>query len=132
MLFRSLLALPEQLRAWLGTNDLTVGHAKALLGLDTADEQLLAAERVRKENLTVRATERLVETMRAGTRPARKRKVATPGGEAIFADLEKRLQQHVGTRVRIVGKADSGKVEIEYFSPADLNRILELLRLPSA
>ena len=127
-----LLALPEQLRAWLGTNDLTVGHAKALLGLDTADEQLLAAERVRKENLTVRATERLVESMRAGTRPARKRKVATPGGEAIFADLEKRLQQHVGTRVRIVGKADAGKVEIEYFSPADLNRILVLLRLPSA
>jgi ParB family chromosome partitioning protein len=127
-----LLALPEQLRAWLGTNDLTVGHAKALLGLDTADEQLLAAERVRKENLTVRATERLVETMRAGTRPARKRKVTAPGGEAIFADLEKRLQQHVGTRVRIVGKAEAGKVEIEYFSPADLNRILELLRLPSA
>ncbi|HZZ56508.1 MAG TPA: ParB/RepB/Spo0J family partition protein [Opitutaceae bacterium] len=127
-----LLALPEQIRAWLGTNDITVGHAKALLGLDTADEQLLAAERVRKENLTVRATERLVETMRAGTRPARKRKVATPGGEAIFADLEKRLQQHVGTRVRITGKADSGKIEIEYFTPADLNRILELLRLPSA
>jgi ParB family chromosome partitioning protein len=127
-----LLALPEQLRAWLGTNDLTVGHAKALLGLDTADEQLLAAERVRKENLTVRATERLVESMRAGTRPARKRKVAAPGGEAIFADLEKRLQQHVGTRVRIVGKADAGKLEIEYFTAADLNRILELLRLPSA
>jgi len=127
-----LLALPEQLRAWLGTNDLTVGHAKALLGLDTAEEQLLAAERVRKENLTVRATERLVESMRAGTRPARKRKVTAPGGEAIFADLEKRLQQHVGTRVRIVGKADAGKVEIEYFTAADLNRILELLRLPSA
>ena len=127
-----LLALPEQIRAWLGTGDLSVGHAKALLGLDTADEQLLAAERVRKENLTVRATERLVETMRAGTRPARRRKSGSPGGEAIFADLEKRLQQHVGTRVRIVGKADVGKIEIEYFTPADLNRILELLRLPSA
>ena len=127
-----LLALPEQIRAWVGTNDITVGHAKALLGLDTAEEQLLAAERVRKENLTVRATERLVETMRAGTRPARRRKVAAAGAEPIFADLEKRLQQHVGTRVRIVGKADTGKIEIDYFTAQDLNRILELLRLPSA
>jgi ParB family chromosome partitioning protein len=127
-----LLTLPEQIRAWIGTGDLSVGHAKVLLGLNTADEQRIAAERVRKESLTVRATERLVEAMRAGTRPARRRKAAAAGAEAIFADLEKRLQQHVGTRVRIVGKADAGKIEIEYFSPEDLNRILELLRLPSA
>ncbi len=127
-----LLTLPEQIRAWIGSGDLSVGHAKALLGLDTADEQLLAAERARKENLTVRATERLVDSMRSGTRPARRRKSTTAGGEAIFADLEKRLQQHVGTRVRIVGQANAGKIEIEYFSPEDLNRILELLRLPSA
>ncbi len=79
-----LLALPEQLRAWIGTGDLTVGHAKALLGLDNAEEQTIAAERVRKENLTVRATERLVETMRAGTRPARKRKVASAGRRGDF------------------------------------------------
>jgi ParB family chromosome partitioning protein len=68
-----LLTLPEQIRAWIGSGDLSVGHAKALLGLDTADEQLLAAERARTENLTVRATERLVDSMRSGTRPARRR-----------------------------------------------------------
>ncbi len=129
-----LLTLPEAIRAWLGSGDLSVGHAKALLGLDGAEGQLLAAERIRKENLTVRATERLVESMRAGagTQLSRARRAAAPGGEAIFADLEKRLQQHVGTRVRIVGKASAGKIEIEYFSPEDLNRILDLLRLPSA
>jgi ParB family chromosome partitioning protein len=126
-----LLTLPEQIRAWIATNDLTVGHAKVLLGLDRAEEQLLAAERIRKENLTVRATERLVDSMRAGTKPATRRKAAAAASEAIFADLEKRLQQHVGTRVRIVGKADSGKIEIEYFSAEDLDRILQLIRLPS-
>ncbi len=127
-----LLALPEQLRAWLGTNDLTVGHAKALLGLDTADEQLLAAERVRKENLTVRATERLVETMRAGTRPARKRKVTTPGGEGHLrrsreapATARRHARPHSRQSRR---RQDRDRV----FSPADLNRILEMLRLPSA
>jgi ParB family chromosome partitioning protein len=127
-----LLALPEQIRAWIGTGDLSVGHAKVLLGLENHDEQILAAERVRKENLTVRATERLIESMRAGTKPPSKRKAAAATSEAIFADLEKRLQQHVGTRVRIVGKANAGKIEIEYFSPEDLDRILHFLRLPSA
>ena len=127
-----LLTLPEQIQAWIGTGDLSVGHAKVLLGLDNAGEQLLAAERIRKENLTVRATERLVESMRAGTKPATKRKAAAVTNEAIFADLEKRLQQHVGTRVRIMGKANAGKIEIQYFSPDDLDRILQLLRLPSA
>jgi ParB family chromosome partitioning protein len=128
-----LLTLPAPVQAWIASGDLSVGHAKALLGLATAEEQLLAAERVRKENLTVRATERLVESLRAGTKPSAKRKsTAASGSGAIFADLEKRLQQHVGTRVRITGKADAGKIEIEYFSPADLERILQMLRLPSA
>ena len=126
-----LLTLPEQIRAWISTGDLSVGHAKVLLGLEREDEQLLAAERIRKENLTVRATERLIESMRAGSKPATKRKAAAVTSEAIFADLEKRLQQHVGTRVRIVGKASAGKIEIQYFSPEDLDRILQLLRLPS-
>jgi ParB family chromosome partitioning protein len=126
-----LLTLPAQIRAWIGTGDLSVGHAKVLLGLDRAEEQLLAAERIRKENLTVRATERLVDSMRTGSRPSRKRKGATATNGAIFADLEKRLQQHVGTRVRIAGQANAGKIEIHYFSPEDLDRILQLLRLPS-
>jgi len=126
-----LLTLPEQIRAWIASNDLSVGHAKVLLSLDRAEEQLLAAERIRKENMTVRATERLIESMRAGSKPATKRKAAAATTQAIFADLEKRLQQHVGTRVRIVGKASAGKIEIEYFSPEDLDRILQLLRLPS-
>jgi len=127
-----LLTLPADVQAWIGSGDLSVGHAKALLGLATAEEQLLAAERVRKEHLTVRATERLVDSMRAGSKPATKRKAAAVSSGAIFADLEKRLQQHVGTRVRITGKADAGKIEIDYFSSADLERILQLLRLPSA
>jgi ParB family chromosome partitioning protein len=127
-----LLSLPEQIRAWIGTGDISVGHAKVLLGLENAGEQILAAERVRKENLTVRATERLVASLRAGTKPTSKRKATSVEGEAIFADLEKRLQQHVGTRVRIVGKANAGKIEIEYFSAEDLDRILQFLRLPSA
>lgn len=128
-----LLTLPAQIRSWVSNGNLSVGHAKVLLGLDRQEEQLLAAERVRKENLTVRATERLIEEMRtrAGSRPKREGTSPSSSG-AHFSDLEKRLQQHIGTRVRIIGKPDAGKVEIHYFSPQDLERILQILRLPSA
>jgi ParB family chromosome partitioning protein len=130
-----LLGLPDEVRAWVGNGDLSVGHAKVLLGLDGAQEQSLVAGRIRRQNLTVRATERLVESMRAGSRTEKKRSRAAKGGAgsgAIFSDLEKRLQQHLGTRVRIAGQADAGKIEIEYFSPQDLERILQVLRLPSS
>jgi len=127
-----LLTLPSQVQAWLGTGDLSVGHAKVLLGLARSEEQLLAAERVRRENLTVRATERLIESMRTGSKPGGKRKTVTASSSAAFSDLEKRLQQHIGTRVRLAGKANAGKIEIHYFSAEDLERILKMIRLPSA
>ena len=127
-----LLTLPAQVRVWLGSNDITVGHAKVLLGLATAEEQTLAAQKIRKDHLSVRSTERLVESMRAGTkRHARRRKGAVMD-EAVFSDLEKRLQMHLGTRVKISGKADAGKIEIEYFTAADLDRLIKTLGLPSA
>jgi ParB family chromosome partitioning protein len=127
-----LLTLPPQIQSWVSSGDLSVGHAKALLGLARAEEQLLAAERVRKENLTVRATERLIESLRAGTSSRGKRKTSPASANAIFSDLEKRLQRHIGSRVRISGKADAGKIEIHYFSADDLERILKIVRLPSA
>lgn len=127
-----LLTLPAQVQAWVNSGDLSVGHAKVLLGLGRAEEQLLAAERIRKENLTVRATERLIESLRAGTKSKTKQKMTSVSGNAIFSDLEKRLQRHVGTRVRILGKADAGKIEIHYFSADDLERILKIVQLPSA
>ena len=52
--------------------------------------------------------------------------------EAVFSDLEKRLQMHLGTRVKISGKADAGKIEIEYFTAADLDRLIKVFGLPSA
>ncbi len=128
-----LLGLPDGVRAWVSSGELSVGHAKVLLGLPGAEEQTLVAERIRRQNLTVRATERLVESMRGGSRPAKKKGGPgnAAGSGAIFADLEKRLQQHIGTRVRLSGRAEAGKIEIEYFSAAELERILQLLRLPA-
>jgi ParB family chromosome partitioning protein len=125
-----LLTLPEQIRAWLGSNDISVGHAKVLLGLATAEEQMLAAQKIRKDNLSVRAAERLVDSMRAGTKRRARRHRGVAMQEAVFGDLEKKLQQHLGTRVKIAGKADAGKIEIEYFTAADLDRLIRQLGVP--
>jgi ParB family chromosome partitioning protein len=127
-----LLSLPAQVRTWVGSGDISVGHAKVLLGLATAEEQTRAAAKIRKDSLSVRAAERLVESMRAGTKRPARRKSGAVAGDFAFEDLQKRLQQHLGTRVKISGKADAGKIEIDYFSPEDLDRLLKLLGLPSA
>jgi ParB family chromosome partitioning protein len=126
-----LLALPATVRAWIGSGDLSVGHAKVLLGLDRAEEQNLIAERIRKDNLTVRATERLIASLHARNGPTRKagKKSSAP---AVLADVEKRLQQHFGTRVRLAGSSDAGRIEIHYFTAQELDRVLQMMRLPSA
>ena len=126
-----LLTLPSTVRAWIGAGELSVGHAKVLLGLERTAEQTLMAERIRKENLTVRATEKLVASIQA--RPAGSRTETKKGAPpAVMRDLEKRLQQHLGTRVRLAGQATSGRIEIHYFTAQELERVLQFLRLPSA
>jgi ParB family chromosome partitioning protein len=126
-----LLTLPPPIRAWVASGDLSVGHAKVLLGLPNDAERTLVAERIRKDHLTVRATENLIATMAAGSRRSKpgKARGAQVDTDAVVADLEKRIQRAMGTRVRIVGKAGAGKIEIHYFTAQDLDRILHVLRV---
>jgi len=90
-----------------------------LLGLDNAGEQVLAAERVRKENLTFVPRNGWSNRCAPARSPPQSAKPPRHK-RGDLRRLEKRLQQHVGTRVRIVGKAGAGKIEIQYFSPEDL------------
>jgi ParB family chromosome partitioning protein len=124
-----LLAMPEKVRGYIQTERLSVGHAKVILGLTNEQEQVLAAELVIKDGLTVRQTEKLVESLLAGgRRPIRRTKATANSG--AFPDIAKRLQQVLGTRVRITGTANTGKIELQYFSAEDLNRLLKALGLP--
>jgi ParB family chromosome partitioning protein len=105
-----------------------VGHAKAVLGLSTAEEQRLVAERVLKRNLTVRETEELVEEIK-GT----KSKASTDatgrakGKTAQILSLEERLRQKLGTHVSIHHGRKKGRLEIEYYGNDDLQRLLGIL-----
>jgi len=125
-----LLELHPQIQTWVAQNLISVGHAKVLLGLKAPEEQMLIAESVLRRNATVRQTERLVKHQ-LGTRRPRRGKNGSAGsfGSAAVTHLEERLQKHLGTRVSLRPGKKQGKIEIEYYGEADLQRILGLLGL---
>jgi ParB family chromosome partitioning protein len=125
-----LLSLPEKLRQWIRSGKISVGHAKVILGINNADEQDIVAELVLKDGLNVRQTEKLVESLavapRAGSKKTKRREIL----DSTWSDLSKRLQQHLGTRVRLSGTPQTGKIELQFFSGDDLERLLKILGLP--
>lgn len=124
-----LLSLPDALRHYVSAGRLSVGHAKVILGLNSHDEMMLVGDRVLKDQLTVRQTEKLVESLQS-TKPKRSRQGGkSPGvpSTAAWSDLEKRIQRQLGTRVRLSGTAQTGKIELEFFSADELDRLLRVL-----
>ena len=111
-----LLRLPEPIQEDLRTGRLTMGHARALLGLPSAAAQLRLRERILSQDWSVRATEAGVQARRPGRPKARRR---PPDLEAV----EEELRLALGTRVRIVGNLLRGKIELPYTSAGELERI---------
>jgi ParB family chromosome partitioning protein len=128
-----LLDLHRQIQIWLTQDLLSVGHAKVLLALKSTEEQLLVAEIVLRRKSSVRATERLVARQLGIARARRKNRGGNgSASNAVIADLEERLQQQLGTRVKIQHGEKSGRIEIDYYGNDDLQRILSLLGLNSS
>ena len=124
-----LLDLHDQIQAWLMQDLLSVGHAKVLLGLKAADEQLAVAETVLRRKATVRQTERLVSNQ-LGTARKKQKKSSPSVNPAAIEELRSRLQQHLGTKVSIQHNEKRGRIEIEYYGNDDLDRIVGALGLP--
>jgi ParB family transcriptional regulator, chromosome partitioning protein len=111
-----LLRLPEVIQEDLRSGRLTMGHARALLGLPSPAAQLRLRERILAQDWSVRATEAGVQARRPGPGKPRRR---APDVEAI----EEELRQALGTRVRVVGTLGRGRIELPYSSPEELDRI---------
>lgn len=120
-----LLRLPRRVREDLASGILSEGHARALLGLEKQADQLKARDLVVKRGLTVRATEALVRRLRGAAPPRSDRPVA--GGDPNLQALEDQLRGVLGTKVRIVRNGKGGSLEISFFSPEDLTRLVELI-----
>ena len=125
-----LLKLDERVQQMLIDNMLTGGHARALLGIADKEQQHTLALRVFDEKLSVRETEALVKKTLAAAeeKPEEKAKAKGPDDSFIYRDLEKRMKDILGTKVEIKKKAkNKGKIEIEYYSMEELERIIEMI-----
>ena len=120
-----LLALPDEVQSWLVNGQLSVGHAKAILGLTIAEEQRLVAERVLRRGLTVRDTEQLVEQLK-GEAKSRAGSGAVAVKSPHVAVIEERLRQKLGTAVSVRHGKKKGRIEIEYYGNDELARLLGL------
>ncbi len=116
-----LLRLPELIQADLRANRLTMGHARALLALDGAAEQLKLREEILAHSWSVRATEEGVKSKRSHL-PRRQ-----PRRSAELGALEDALRGTLATRVRLVGNERHGRIEITYTSREDLDRLTDLI-----
>ena len=115
-----LRSLPSEVRDLLRSKQISVGHAKAILGLSEPAAQSAISREVVKRGLSVRQAEALVRRQTNGTRGRKKGKTSQL---ADWRDLELKLQRATGTRARIVGRAERGHIELPYTSPEELERL---------
>jgi len=120
--FLRLLKLPSEVQQMVLEGLLSMGHARAILALEGAKEQRTLAEQAIENGWSVRQVEKAIAANKAPI-VAQKTKQIDPNVRAATEALERSL----GTRVRIVDKGKKGKIEIEYYSPEELQRLYERL-----
>jgi len=119
-----LLKLDERVQQMVIDDMISTGHARALLGIEDPELQTATAARVFDEKLSVREIEKLVKDIQNGKTKKQKEQ---PVYDFIYTDLEEKMKEAVGSKVSIHQKAKGkGKIEIEYYSKEDLERIIDL------
>jgi ParB family transcriptional regulator, chromosome partitioning protein len=117
-----LLNLPIDVQQLIETGQLSTGHAKVILGISSSSEQQRVAQLVVSRGLSVRETEKILESTVIVRKRSTKELRRSP-----LSDVEERLQKRLGTKVTIINGRRGGKVLIHYFSPPELDGILEKL-----
>jgi len=122
-----LLKLPPSIQAAVRKNTISMGHARAILGAEHIDQQLLAFEEIEKNKLSVRATEALIKSYKKGSKKKTKKPTSLL---PPYKKIEDNLASHLSTKV-ILDRKKSGKgsLTIEFYSDADLDRILDAINL---
>ena len=122
-----LIKLPAEVQAYVRDGLFSSGHAKAILGLKNAKDQIAAAKRVIKKELSVRQAEELVAALGQAAPDKTKRgsAVKRSATDAHILDLESKLQEKLGTKVSLRYRKGKGSVDIKFFNDEDLQRILD-------
>lgn len=120
-----LLKLSDKVQQMLIDDMITMGHARALIMVEDPKEQLKLAQKIYDEKLSVRDVEKLMRNL---NKPEKPKKEENQALQAIYAEFGEKLKKQLGTKVTITPKGKgSGKIEIEFYSHDDLDRLMELL-----
>ena len=122
-----LLKLSGAIQDAIRDGQLSVGHAKVILGLPNEKQQKIAADRVLKDGLNVRQTETLVTRLQTRGTAGKASGAGPLVHDANITDLENRLRERFGTKVRLKYSQGKGSVDIAFFSDDDLERILQIV-----
>ncbi len=120
-----LLKLPSEIREMLLANQLSAGHAKAIAGISDTEKQIQLAEYAIKEGLSVREIEKIIKEENAPKKKISRKKAEK---SADVRKVEDDLKQIMGTKVNLNQSGKKGKIEIEYYSRDELERLIELLK----
>lgn len=118
------IQLPDRVLQLIRENRVSLGHAKVLLGIKDSSLQVLLSEKVSKENLSVRELEVLLVKLTDKNEP--RHVTQAHKSSSLFVQVEDKLRSSFQTKVRVKGDSGRGKIEIEYFSEEEFNRLLEL------
>ena len=119
-----LLKLSDKVKQMIIDDMISTGHARALLAIEDEEQQYLLATKIFDEKLSVRETEKLVKSLKNPKKEVKK----TPEHQFIYNDIAEKMKSIMGTKVNINAKANGkGKIEIEYYSEEELERIYDLM-----
>ena len=120
-----LLKLDERVQDMVIEGKISSGHARTILSIDDNDKQYMIAQKIFDEKLSVREVEKLMKSLDA---PEKKEK-KLPANDFVYRDIEQKLKNILGTQVIIKNKSNNkGKIEIDYYSQDELERIYDMLR----
>jgi ParB family chromosome partitioning protein len=123
-----LLRLPAEVQQLLADRRLSMGHARALVAIEDSATQVQLANRAAAESLSVREVERLARDASAAPKPDKQKTHRIPDLDPNWKDALTRLQDHLGTRVRIqLRSPGKGRLEIDFYSEEELQRIYAIL-----
>lgn len=123
-----LLKLCDEVQQMVISDMISTGHARALLAIESPEEQYTMAQRIFDEKLSVRDVEKLVKNLHKPTKTSQKNSGNNKTLEAIYQNIEETLKARLSTKVTVTSKGEgTGKIEIEFYSHEDLDRLMELL-----
>ncbi|MEZ4972045.1 MAG: ParB/RepB/Spo0J family partition protein [Cyclobacteriaceae bacterium] len=126
-----LLKLPPDIQIALRDNKISMGHARAIINVDSPDTQLFIYKKILSEDLSVRKVEELVRQLvssgKEGSKAATDKSAAGPSKE--IKQLQSTLSTHFGTKVNVKSDGKKGEIKIPFYSIEDLNRLLEILKV---